>query len=108
MNLAETLVADEENGGGGDLAVAPCSRSEPKNPEALGAKGRLLLAARSRRRRRSSRFEQATATSDPEPFIELATRIWRANRVPARATPPPRRFAAAPAIPGRWRCSGAR
>jgi predicted Zn-dependent protease len=53
---------------------------EPKNPEALGAKGRLLLAE-DRVPEALVALEQATASSDPEPFIELAAGYLRANRV---------------------------
>jgi predicted Zn-dependent protease len=44
---------------------------EPAHPEALGVKGRLLLA-QGRAAEALPYFEKATATSDPEPFIELA------------------------------------
>jgi predicted Zn-dependent protease len=53
---------------------------EPKNPEALGAKGRLLLA-QNRVPEALASLQQATAGSDPEPFIELAAAYLQANRV---------------------------
>jgi tetratricopeptide (TPR) repeat protein len=52
-------------GGGVNLA------REPRNPEALGAKGRLLVA-QGHARDALQYLEGATATADPESFIELA------------------------------------
>jgi Tfp pilus assembly protein PilF len=70
INLAETLIAagkTDEAGRSIDVVLA----KEPRHPEALAAKGRLLL-----REGRSvdslTYFEQAKAPSDPESFIELA------------------------------------
>jgi predicted Zn-dependent protease len=79
VNLTETLVALKKTAEAETLVSAVLSR-EPKNPEALGAKGRLLLAE-DRVPEALAALEQATATSDPEPFIELAAAYLRANRV---------------------------
>src|SRR5947208_9588913 len=56
---------------------------EPKHPEALGAKGRLLLAE-GRAADALPYFEQATSTSDAEPFIDLARADLAAGK-PAQA-----------------------
>ena len=53
---------------------------EPAHPEALGAKGRLL-AAQGRTKDALRYFEKATATSDPEPFIELAAAYLAAEEI---------------------------
>jgi arylsulfatase A-like enzyme/predicted Zn-dependent protease len=79
VNLAETLVALKKTPEAEKLLSAVLTR-EPKNPEALGAKGRLLLAE-DRVPEAVASLEQATSTSDPEPFIELAAGYLRANRV---------------------------
>ena len=78
VNLAETLVALKHTAEAETLLSAVLSR-EPKNPEALGAKGRLLLAE-DRVPEALASLEQATATSEPEPFVELAAGYLRANR----------------------------
>jgi arylsulfatase A-like enzyme/Flp pilus assembly protein TadD len=82
VNLAETLVAMKKTGEAETLVSAVLSR-EPKNPEALGAKGRLLLAE-GRVDEALEALERATATSDLEPFIELASAYLDAGR-PAKA-----------------------
>ena len=82
MNLAETLVAlrkDDEAANIVDTVLA----QTPTDPEALGAKGRLL-AAKGQIREALPFFEQATATSDPEPSIELA-RAYLAAGDPGKA-----------------------
>jgi arylsulfatase A-like enzyme/Flp pilus assembly protein TadD len=79
VNLAETLVAMKKTAEAETLLSAVLAR-EPKNAEALGAKGRLLLAE-DRVADALKSLELATATSDPEPFIELADAYLRANRV---------------------------
>ena len=79
MNLAETLVALNKTAEAETLLSTVLSR-EPKNPEALGAKG-LLLLAQDRVPEALASLEQATATSEPEPFIQLASAYLRANRV---------------------------
>jgi predicted Zn-dependent protease len=70
INLAETLVAERKDGEAAQLLDAVLAK-EPAHPEALGVKGRLL-AAQGRVADALPYFEKATATSDPEPFIELA------------------------------------
>ena len=82
VNLAETLIAMRKIGEAETMVNAVLSR-EPKNPEALGAKGRLLLAE-GRVGDGLEALERATATSDPEPFIELASAYLDAGR-PAKA-----------------------
>jgi arylsulfatase A-like enzyme/predicted Zn-dependent protease len=80
VNLAETLVVLKKTPEAERLLSAVLSR-EPKNPEALGAKGRLLLEE-GRAPEALALLEQATGSSDPEPFIELADAYLRVNRVP--------------------------
>jgi predicted Zn-dependent protease len=79
VNLSETLVALKKTSEAETLLSGVLAR-EPKNPEALGAKGRLLLA-QNRISEALASLQQATAGSDPEPFIELAAAYLRANRV---------------------------
>ena len=79
VNLAETLVALNKTAEAETLLSAVLAR-EPKNPEALGVKGQLLLA-QGRVPEAIVLLEQATATSEPEPFIELALADLRANRI---------------------------
>jgi predicted Zn-dependent protease len=81
VNLAETLVVLKKTSEAETLLSAVLSR-EPKNPDALGAKGRLLLAE-GRAPEALALLEQATGTSDPDPFIELADAYLRVNRVPS-------------------------
>ena len=81
VNLAETLVVQKKTPEAEKLLSAVLSR-EPKNPDALGAKGRLLLEE-GRAPEALALLEQATTTSDPEPFIELADAYLRVNRVPS-------------------------
>ena len=79
VNLAETLVALKKTSEAETLVSSVLAR-EPKNPEALGAKGRLLLA-QNRVPEALASLQQATAGSDPEPFIELAAAYLSANRI---------------------------
>jgi len=79
INLIETLVAGGKTGEAETLLTAILAR-EPKNPEALGAKARLL-AAEGRIAEALPFFEAATATSDPEPVIELAQAFLSAGEV---------------------------
>jgi len=79
VNLAETLVALKKTAEAETMLSGVLTR-EPKNPEALGARGRLLLAE-GQVPEALAALELATATSDPEPFIELAAAYLRANRV---------------------------
>jgi len=79
VNLAETLVALKKTAEAETLVSSVLAR-EPKNPEALGARGRLLLA-QNRVPEALASLQQATAGSDPEPFIELAAAYLQANRV---------------------------
>ena len=78
LNLADTLVALKNTSEAETLVSAVLSR-EPTNPEALGAQGRLLLAE-GRVPEALAALERATATSEPEPFIELATAYVAAKR----------------------------
>jgi arylsulfatase A-like enzyme/Tfp pilus assembly protein PilF len=82
INLAETLVASHKHDEAAQLLDAVLAK-EPSHPEALGVRGRLL-AAQGRTRDALPYFEKATATSDPEPFIELA-RAYLASGEIARA-----------------------
>ena len=79
VNLAETLIAIKNTGEAEKLLSEVLSR-EPKNPEALGARGRLLLAQGHTSEALAS-LEQATTTSDADPFIELASACLSANRI---------------------------
>jgi arylsulfatase A-like enzyme/Tfp pilus assembly protein PilF len=79
INLAETLVAERKDGEASQLLDAVLAK-EPSHPEALGVKGRLL-AAQGRAKDALPYFEKATATSDPEPFIELARAYLAAGEV---------------------------
>jgi arylsulfatase A-like enzyme/Tfp pilus assembly protein PilF len=84
VNLAETLVALQKTSEAETLLSAVLSR-EPKNAEALGAKGRLLLAEK-RVPEGLAALEQAAVTSDPESFIQLAAAYLDANRVASART----------------------
>lgn len=79
VNLAETLVALKKTSEAETIVSSVLAR-EPKNPEALGARGRLLLA-QNRVPEALAALQQATAGSDPEPFIELAAAYLNANRL---------------------------
>jgi predicted Zn-dependent protease len=70
VNLAETLIAVRKYGEAAQFVDAVLAK-EPADPDALGAKGRLL-AAEGRVKEALPYFEKAAATPDPEPFIELA------------------------------------
>jgi len=70
ISLADTLIAEGKTKEAGELIDAVL-RKEPRHPEALGAKGRLLLQE-GRAADSLSFFEGATGGSDAEPFIELA------------------------------------
>jgi predicted Zn-dependent protease len=82
ISLAETLITVNKTGEAGALIAAALAR-EPKNPDALGAKGHLLLAE-GRAAEALPYFEQATATSDVESYIELA-RAYLAAGQPRKA-----------------------
>jgi predicted Zn-dependent protease len=85
INLAETLVAEHKQAEAAQLLDAVLAK-EPAHPEALGVKGRLLLA-QGQAKAALPYFEKATATSDPEPFIELARAYLAAGDTDrARAT----------------------
>jgi arylsulfatase A-like enzyme/Tfp pilus assembly protein PilF len=77
VNLAETLIAARKEAEAGQLLDAVLAKA-PQDPDALGAKGRLL-AAEGRAQEALPYFEKATATSDVEPFIELARAYLRAG-----------------------------
>jgi arylsulfatase A-like enzyme/predicted Zn-dependent protease len=70
VSLAETLVAERKHAEAATLVDAVLAK-EPADPEALGVKGRLL-ASEGKIKDALPYFEKAAATSDPEPFIELA------------------------------------
>ena len=76
--LFETLVALKKTSEAETLVSSVLAR-EPKNPEALGARGRVLLA-QNRVPEALDALQQATAGSDPELFIELAAAYLNANR----------------------------
>jgi choline-sulfatase len=79
VSLAETLVAEGKYAETAQLLDAVLAR-EPADPQALGVKGRLL-AAQGRMKDALPYFEKATATSDPESFIELARAYLAAGNV---------------------------
>ena len=79
INLAETLVAVRKDAEAAELLDAVLAK-EPSDPEALGVKGRLL-AAQGRTKEALPYFEKATATSDPEPLIELARGYLAAGEI---------------------------
>ena len=79
VSLAETLVAEGQYVEAARLLDALLGK-EPADPEALGVKGRLL-AAQGRMKDALPYFEKATATSEPEPFIELALAYLAAGDV---------------------------
>jgi predicted Zn-dependent protease len=70
ISLAETLIAERKLDEAERL-ISSVLAKQPRDPEALGAKGRLLIA-QGRAPDAIAYLEQATSTSDPEPFIELA------------------------------------
>jgi choline-sulfatase len=70
VNLAETLVAIRKSDEAARVLDAVLAKA-PQDPEALGAKGRLL-ASEGHVAEALPYLEKAAATSDPEPFIELA------------------------------------
>lgn len=79
INLVETLVATGKTAEAEKLLAAVLVK-EPKNPEALGAKARLL-AVEGRITEALPLFEAAAATPDPEPVIELAQAYLAAGDV---------------------------
>jgi predicted Zn-dependent protease len=79
VSLAETLVAERKDTEAAQLLDAVLAR-EPADPEALGVKGRLL-AAQGKMKEALPFFEKATATSDPEPFIDLARAYLAAGEI---------------------------
>jgi Tfp pilus assembly protein PilF len=83
VSLGETLIEMGKREEAAQLVDAVLARM-PADPEALGAKGRLL-AAEGRLPEALKYLEQATAGSDPEPFIELA-RAYLAVGDAAKAT----------------------
>jgi predicted Zn-dependent protease len=82
ISLVETLIAERKLDEAGRL-ISSVLTKQPRDPEALGAKGRLLLA-QGRAADAIPYLEQATSTSDAEPFIELARGNLQAAQ-PARA-----------------------
>jgi arylsulfatase A-like enzyme/Tfp pilus assembly protein PilF len=82
ISLAETLIAERKLDEA-DRLISSALAKQPRDPEALGAKGRLLLA-QGRAPDAITYLEQATSTSDPEPFIELARGTLQAGQA-ARA-----------------------
>jgi arylsulfatase A-like enzyme/Tfp pilus assembly protein PilF len=82
ISLAETLIAERKLDEA-DRLISSVLAKQPRDPEGLGAKGRLLLA-QGRPADAITHLEQATSTSDAEPFIELARGNLKAGQ-PARA-----------------------
>jgi arylsulfatase A-like enzyme/Tfp pilus assembly protein PilF len=70
INLAETLVAEHKFGEAGTLIDSVLAK-QPDHPEAAGAKGRLLMA-QGQVVQAIPFLEKSTATSEPEPSIDLA------------------------------------
>ena len=70
ISLAETLAAARKDSEAEQLVDAVLAK-EPKQPEALAVKGRLLLA-QGRAKEAVPYFEKAAVASDPESFIVLA------------------------------------
>jgi len=70
VNLAETLIAAGKTAEARD-AIDSVLRSDPHHPEALTAKGRLLVRE-GRAADALQYFEEAARGTDPEAFIELA------------------------------------
>jgi arylsulfatase A-like enzyme/Tfp pilus assembly protein PilF len=70
ISLAATLVAERKHEEAAQLIDAVLATS-PLHPDALGVKGQLL-ASEGRVKDALPYFEKATATSAPEPFIDLA------------------------------------
>ena len=70
ISLAATLVAERKHEEAAQLIDAVLAKS-PSHPDALGVKGELL-ASEGRVSEALPYFEKATATSAPEPFIDLA------------------------------------
>ncbi len=79
VNLAETLIMMKKTSEAGTLLADVLSR-EPKNPEALEVRGRLLLAE-NRTADAVASLEQVSSTSDPEMLIELAAAYVSAKRL---------------------------
>jgi arylsulfatase A-like enzyme/predicted Zn-dependent protease len=82
ISLAETLAAARKDGEAEQLVDGVLAK-EPKQPEALAVKGRLL-AAQGRAREAVPYFEKAAVASDPESFIALARAYLAAGEI-ARA-----------------------
>lgn len=75
ISLAETLIAGGKLDEAGNVLAAMLA-TQPNNPELLGARGRLLLA-RGELAEAIASLEQGTATSEPEPWVELADAYLR-------------------------------
>jgi arylsulfatase A-like enzyme/Tfp pilus assembly protein PilF len=82
INLAATLVAERKHDEASHVIDAVLAKS-PAHPDALGVKAQLL-AGEGRMKDALPYFEQATSTSAPEPFIELA-RAYSAAGAPSKA-----------------------
>jgi predicted Zn-dependent protease len=79
ISLAETLAAARKDGEAEQLVDGVLAK-EPKQPEALAVKGRLLLS-QGRAREALPYFEQAAVVSDPESFIALARAYLAAGEI---------------------------
>jgi arylsulfatase A-like enzyme/Tfp pilus assembly protein PilF len=79
VNLAETLIA-MKNTGEADKLLADALAHEPKDPEALTARGRALVAE-GRMADAVASLEQAAATTDPDVLIEMAATYVMAGRL---------------------------
>ena len=87
------------------LADAVLAR-EPKNPGGARRKRPPAAGAETACRKAFASLREGDGGTDPEPFIELAARIWRqAYRGEARDDGDQTRCAATRAIRGRWQCS---
>jgi arylsulfatase A-like enzyme/Tfp pilus assembly protein PilF len=80
ISLAATLVAERKHEEAAQLVDGVLAKS-PSDPEALGVKGQLL-ASEGRVKDALPYLEKATATSAPEPFIDLARAYLAAGDPP--------------------------
>jgi arylsulfatase A-like enzyme/Tfp pilus assembly protein PilF len=79
VSLAETLL-DLKNTGEAEKLVSEALAHEPKDPEALGARGRVLIAE-GRIDDAVASLEQASTSTDPDLLIELAATFAAAKRL---------------------------
>jgi len=79
VNLADTLVDLKKTAEAETLLTGVLAR-EPKDPEALAARGRLLVA-QGRPADAVAALDQAMTSADPDVLIDLATAYVAANRM---------------------------